>query len=132
MSEYTTLESSEIKFVVEQLIDSSEGELLPNTFSCDFKTEISPSNMIADVFEEDTSYDVIGFPVALSDDEYYKVNAVLNPGTVNSSSLTFEVCSEWMRIYIDETASPDQYNSFFSKFSGDYPFTITVAEEYIS
>lgn len=133
MAEYIEQEGTELSNHFEKLIENATENTVPITFICEFENSIAPTEFIDEVFGVDDKYQSIGFTHKLSsEDEYYSIASVINIDEGAGEKLDCELCPEWMRVYISGSENTDDLAEFFTTLYEDYPFTFTVAEEYLN
>lgn len=117
----------------------SEGDARKGPFLVEFESPLDDvSAFIEDVFDCRPPYYMWGINRRVDEeytDDYWKVNAVALPrpteeGLITSAErekagcITFEICPEWMRIYVRDAPAPDRIADFFDTLADEYDFSV--------
>lgn len=95
-------------------------------FVCEFTESAPPSAVIETVSQLDRAFILTR---ELSDN-YYTITGTVKTEH-SASKINAELCSEWMRVYIDHDHTLSGVQHFLTELHTVYPFNIVVATSYI-
>lgn len=101
-------------------------------FTCDFDEPVDPVVFCEDVTTAEEPWEMFGVRNQI-DDDYWRVSGVLyhveDDEIVDSSKLDFEVCPDWVRVYVKGDCSAERAAEFVQTLDDEYGVDVKFVDD---